>query len=346
MAAAVGLLPVLVFLLALISLDSYKLVPLGRVLLLLAAGVAAAGLALLVNRALAGALTLDPKTLVRYVAPLVEETIKGAVVVVLIARRRVGFLVDAAIAGFAVGAGFAAAENLHTMLVLPDARPALWLVRGFGTAIMHGGVTASLAIGAKTFADRRRGGLAPVFLPGWLLAVAVHSSFNHFFVGPDLQTLAVLVVLPVLFFLVFRVSEGRTRAWLGTGFDTDAELLELVHSGRVSTTPIGAYLASVREHFSPTTVADMICLLRLRLELSLRAKGILILRQAGAVPRPDPEIEEKFTELRFLESSIGPTGLAALRPIFNFSDQDLWQFHMLAGSSGPKSAARRRASGS
>ena len=51
--------------------------------------------------------------------------------------------------------------------------------------------------------------------------------------------------------LVYRRSEGRTREWLGVGFDTDQELLRAVRSGKVAATPVGTYLTTVREHFPP-----------------------------------------------------------------------------------------------
>ena len=46
------------------------------------------------------------------VAPLTEEAAKAVFIIWLLVRRRLGFAVDAAIAGFAVGAGFAVVENL------------------------------------------------------------------------------------------------------------------------------------------------------------------------------------------------------------------------------------------
>ena len=49
---------------------------------------------------------------------MVEESLKGALVIYLIVRRRIGFFVDAAIAGFAVGAGFATLENAYYALEL------------------------------------------------------------------------------------------------------------------------------------------------------------------------------------------------------------------------------------
>jgi RsiW-degrading membrane proteinase PrsW (M82 family) len=327
---ALGLLPVFAFLLALILLDSFKLVRLRLVVTLILIGGAAAVLGLAVNRGIATAAGLEGPVLARYVAPVSEELLKGAVVVLLIARHRVAFLVDAAIVGFAVGAGFAAVENIHYLMELGNRGIALWIVRGLGTALMHGSVTAIAAILARQLADVR-GGFRPwVFMPGLALAIVLHSGFNHFFIAPTVTTALILVALPVFFLVVFRLSEGRTREWLGTGFDTDAELLEVVVSGRIgSSSRVGAYLQELRERFPPATVVDMVCLLRLRLELSIRAKGILLARQAGFELPRDPDLEARFAELRHLERGIGRTGLLALGPLFHFSDRDLWQYHML-----------------
>ncbi|MCW8985956.1 MAG: PrsW family intramembrane metalloprotease [Thermoanaerobaculales bacterium] len=325
----VGLLPVFSFLLALILLDSFKLVKLRIVAGLIVAGGLGAGASLIVNSWLEIAFDLDMATLVRYVAPPTEEILKSVVIIYLFARHRVAFLVDSAIIGFAVGAGFAAAENIHYFVALEENGVAMWVVRGFGTALMHGSVSALVAIISKQLVERRGGPNPWVFLPGLALAVVLHSAFNHFFIAPTATTVLILIVLPVFFVAVFHFSEARTREWLGTGFDTDAELLESITAGRASDSRIGAYLVELRERFPPSTVVDMVCLLRLRLELSIRAKGILIARQAGFEVPADPDMEGRFTELKFLEHSVGRTGLLAMSPLFHFSDRDLWQYHMI-----------------
>jgi RsiW-degrading membrane proteinase PrsW (M82 family) len=325
----IGLLPVFAFLLALILLDSFKLVKLRTVAGLIVAGGLTAVLSLFINSVLGAFFELDGTILARYVAPVVEEILKSAVIIYLIARHRVAFLVDAAIIGFAVGAGFAAVENIHYFLALEENGVALWIVRGFGTALMHGSVSAMAAIISKQLVERHGGPRAWVFLPGLALATVLHSAFNHFFIAPTLTTVLILIVLPVFFVAVFHFSETRTREWLGTGFDTDAELLESITAGRASDSRIGAYLVELRERFPASTVVDMVCLLRLRLELSIRAKGILIARQAGFEVPADPDMEGRFTELKFLEHSIGRTGLLAMSPLFHFSDRDLWQYHMI-----------------
>ena len=76
-------------------------------------------------------------------------------------------------------------------------------------------------------------------------------------------------------------------------------------------------------------IADMLCLLRLYVELSMRAKGVLLMQGAGFRVAEDPEIKEKFDELKYLENSIGKTGHLAIAPFLHKSSRDLWQLHML-----------------
>jgi RsiW-degrading membrane proteinase PrsW (M82 family) len=326
---ALGILPVGALLLALLLLDSYKLVRLRTVLAVLGTGAAVALVCLVLNPWLQRALGLDSGSFIRYVAPLVEEALKGTVILAMLALRRLGFLVDAAIFGFAVGAGFATVENIHYTLVLADPDLAIWTIRGFGTAVMHGGATAVLAIVAKALSERLDSEGPLVFLAGLLPAYLMHSLFNQFLLSPSLTTMGLLISLPVMFLLVFQASERALHGWLGIGFDTDQLLLQAIHEGRVRETRAGRYLEALKTRFPPASVVDMLCYLRLHLELSIRAKGVLLMQRAGFDAPPDPEVEARLRELAYLERSVGRTGMLALSPILNMSRRDLWQFHML-----------------
>jgi hypothetical protein len=154
--ALLGLLPVLSFLAALLYLDSYKLVRLRTVIAVVACGLAVAGAGYFVN---AWALEVVPIGFVaftRYVSPVTEELLKAVVIIALIRAHRIGFLVDAAIFGFAVGTGFAMVENLYYLRAFPDAGLGTWIVRGFGTAIMHGGATAIFGVMGLAMLERSR----------------------------------------------------------------------------------------------------------------------------------------------------------------------------------------------
>ena len=53
-----------------------------------------------------------------------------------------------------IGTGFAFLENLYYLQVNPDAALWTWIVRGCGTAVMHGGTTAILAMVSRTLHNR------------------------------------------------------------------------------------------------------------------------------------------------------------------------------------------------
>jgi len=330
--ALVALLPVLVFLAALLWLDSYKLMAPWAVVIVIGAGAALAAASYPLNGLLLGRLDIGLAAFSRYVAPLTEEVLKGLVIVVLVRMHRIGFLVDAAIFGFAVGTGFALAENLYYLRLAVDAGMGTWIVRGFGTALMHGGTTALFAVMAVARMERSAKPGALDFLPGFVVAVLLHSGFNHLSHAPLVATLATMLTLPPLQWLVFERSEQALRRWIGQGFDADAHLLELIGSGSFASSPPGRYLASLKRSLPGALLADALCYLRLYTELALRAKGVLMMREAGFEPPDvDDETRAKFSELRYLEKSVGPTGLRALRPVLNMRRRELWQLYLLEG---------------
>ncbi len=326
--AIVALLPVLAFLGALLYLDSYKLVNLRNVVALVGAGALAAGVGYLVNAYVLRESTLDFTTFTRYVSPPVEEMLKGSIVFVLIRMHRVGFLVDAAIFGFGIGTGFSMVENLYYLDHVQDASVATWVVRGFGTALMHGGATAIVAVSSLALVERTgRAGLS-TFVPGYIVAVILHSAFNHLYVSPLVATAAIVIALPLLLNWVFGRSERAMGAFL-QGFDADAEMLALINSGQFSNSPLGRYLHTLKSRFKGPVVADVLCYLRLYTELSMRAKGILMMRESGFDVPLDDATRAKFEEMHYLEGSIGKTGLLALHPVLRMSHKQLWQLNML-----------------
>lgn len=329
--AALSLLPVLGFLALLLFLDSFKLVPLKQVVALVLVGAIAAALSLFANGWLLQALGIGIEAFTRYVAPPLEEALKAAVVLWLIRRRRIGFLVDAAVMGFAIGCGFALAENLYALWRVPDAGAVTWLVRGFGTALMHGGATAAFALVTMAMLARRERWGSVALLPGLVLAVLLHSAFNHLSGSPRAAAVVVVFVVPTLLLLAYQHGESALRGWLEHGFDDDTQLLALITSGHLPDSPVGHYLGSLRTRFEGPVVADLLCYLRVFTELALRAKGQLMMREAGFAPEVDEDTRAKFEELRYLELSIGPTGMLALGPLLPMREAALRRLSAVEG---------------
>lgn len=69
----------------------------------------------------------------------------------------------------------------------------------------------------------------------------------------------------------------------------------------------------------------MPCMLQLTIELSLRAQGDMLMREAGIEIPPDPGIEAQF-----LEKSIRRTGMLAVAPLLSQTARDLWDMRRLA----------------
>ena len=326
---AIAFLPILIFLIFMRVMDSFQLVKVRQVIVAILVGFTVAFLAILTNSSLINLLDISTVSFSRFVAPVSEEILKFLFVVYLIRASKVGFMVDAAILGFAIGAGFAIIENIYYMNMLTEAGLLTWFVRGFGTAIMHGGTTAIAAIISKDLSDRKEWSQAVLFLPGLTTAILLHALFNMFILPPLTSALLIMLLLPPIFIMIFKQSEENTRKWLGTGLDSDLEMLRLLMAGNISETRIGNYLKSIQNKFTPSVVGDIICYLRVYLELSIKAKGILIMKENGFEMPPDPEIEAQFMELNYLESQIGKTGKLAMQPLLKLNNTDLWQLSMM-----------------
>lgn len=329
--APLGLFPVLILLAVLVYMDSYKLVTLRVVLRLVAAGALMTVFAYFLHLYILDSFDIGRTTLARYVAPVTEELLKGLVIVYLFRSNRIGFLVDSAIMGFAVGTGFAVVENLYYLQISGDAHIAVWLVRGCGTAIMHGGVTAIFAVMSQALTDRHMRINPLRYVPGIAVAIGLHSFFNHFFLQPLLMTACILATLPILLRVVFQRSASHVHEWLELDFDADASLVQQINSGDFTETKIGRFLNDLRDKFDGPVVVDMLCYLRIYTELALRAKGALMMRENGLDAPVGERTREKFAEMEYLESSIGRTGLLAMRPFLHMTRKDLWQLNVLEG---------------
>jgi RsiW-degrading membrane proteinase PrsW (M82 family) len=320
----VSVLPVLVFLFALAWIDTYKLLTLGRVLGSVGVGCLVAGVCYTINTAVYAA-GIPPAVWNRSGAPVIEEIAKALYVAWLLRTNRVGFMVDAAISGFAVGAGFALIENLTYIPDLSAAGLVSSAIRGLGTAMMHGGTTAIFGTVSANGAEIRGSRSPLVLLPGIAIAIVIHLLYNQPFWRPVIAASIVLVCLPVAIAFIFWRSEKALETWLGTKLDKDIDLLQMISTGTFSQSPAGSYLRSLESSFTPVILGDILSYLHLSLELSARAKGDLLRREMGFPVEPDRQLPAQLKELKFLESQIGRAGKMALAPLLGQSRRDIWE---------------------
>jgi hypothetical protein len=193
---------------------------------------------------------------------------------------------------------------------------------------MHGGSTSILTIVIMQSYDKRKSyGLA--FFYGWIAAVVIHSFFNHFVFPPFATMVFTLTVIAFFEVFIFRFSERSLRKWLELEFDSEVKLLMMIRKGKFSTTHSGEYLNNIKSRFSQLVVFDMLAYISLYLDLSIKAKSRLMLKEAGMPVERDPDINDKLSELKSLERNIGVTGLLAVKPILRTSRKDLWKWSTL-----------------
>ncbi|MFH0760450.1 MAG: PrsW family glutamic-type intramembrane protease [Bacteroidota bacterium] len=327
----ISLSPVFLLLSLFLFLDSLRLVNKMILLACLGWGILSAALSFYANTFLVGYFHLSFDFLSGTVAPFVEEFLKMGLILLLIKRNRVGFMIDGAIYGFSTGAAFSLAENIFYLIHYgqEDSNLMVWITRGFGTAVMHGGTTAIFAILVVSSLNRQAVFGVAVLL-GAVSAVLIHGCFNALTAYPVLATVFILVIIPVSLILSFQYNEKAIRKWLEMEFDTEVALLRMIRQGKFSETRAGNYLLSIRNYFPGEVVFDLYCFINLYTELSIKAKSVLMLRENDFIISPDPSIPAKLKELKSLRQRIGRSGYLAISPVLRMNRKDLWKLSLLA----------------
>lgn len=328
MGLLVSILPVAIFLIFLFLLDTFKLVIKRYLFLALLWGIISAVIAYLINNSILDSFSIKLRDYSLYIAPVIEELIKTLFVLWMFHKKKMGFMIDAAIYGFAVGSGFSLVENFLYYNSMTDANPLIWIIRGFGTAFMHGGCTSLFAvilIGAKS----RNVSNLFIYLISLLFAYIIHSAFNHMYIDPVIQTIGIIIVLPVFFILIFGYNEKQLRSWLEIEFSSEIELLNMINKGQLRSTRSGEYLESLKSRVDGEAIIDMYCYLRIYLELSIKAKRNVMLKESGFSPIFENDIKDKLLELAHLRRQIGKVGELMLSPLIRMNYRDLWKLNTL-----------------
>jgi RsiW-degrading membrane proteinase PrsW (M82 family) len=115
-----------------------------------------------------------------HIGPAVEEIFKSLILLWLVRRADYTYFVDGAIYGFAVGVGFAVAENmLYLSRVDVDTGVVLAITRVFSASVMHGGSTALVGIAIGGFPVARAVHPLVALVIGWAIAIAYHMTYNE-----------------------------------------------------------------------------------------------------------------------------------------------------------------------
>jgi RsiW-degrading membrane proteinase PrsW (M82 family) len=328
----VALVPVLVLLGVFIWLDAFALMNAGEVALLLLCGAIGALLAWPVSGRLLDTLPIGFSLYSRFVAPWIEEAIKAVIMIILFRMNRIGYKLDAVISGFAIGAGFSVVENIFYLTMYPDYGTGTWLVRGFGTAIMHGTTLAVLAAIAHELAERETREAAADFdfhlywfVPGYLVAVALHTAFNQFPDRPMVAMMGAVVIAPVVLIAILNFGTAEAQRWLAAEHADHEAQLDALRGGGWPPGPAGQKISALAARLDPESAKRVRRYWELHAWLVAEAEETMIEEAEGDAEFSAPQVRAALAELDGLKQALGRSTFAALQALLPFSRNDYWE---------------------
>ena len=328
----VALIPVLVMLGLFVWLDAFALMSIREILLLLVLGAIGALAAWPVSGRLLDTLPIGFSLYSRFIAPWIEEAIKAVIMIVLFRMNRIGYKLDAVISGFAIGAGFSVVENIFYLTIFPNYGTGTWLVRGFGTAIMHGTTLAVLAATAHEFAERETRESAgdyefsPLwFVPGYGLAVGLHMAFNQFPDRPMIAMMGAILVAPLVLIAILNFGAAEANRWLAAECAEHRQQLESLRAGGWPTGPAGQKIAALAGRLDADGAKRIRRYWELQAWLVVEAEEAMMEEAAGDAEIDAAGARSAFAELDGLRRALGRSTFFALQALLPFSRNDLWE---------------------
>jgi RsiW-degrading membrane proteinase PrsW (M82 family) len=328
----VALVPVLVMLAIFVWLDAFALMNLKEVLVLLLLGAIGALIAWPISGRLLDTLPIGFSLYSRFMAPWIEEAIKAGIMILLFRMNRIGYKLDAVISGFAIGAGFSVVENIFYLTLFPNYGAGTWLVRGFGTAIMHGTTLAVLAAIAHEFAERETREAAADydfslmwFVPGYGVAVALHTAFNQFPDRPMISMMAAILVAPIALIVILNFGTAEAQRWLAGECAEHKAQVEALRAERWPDGPAGKKIAALAERLDPEAVKRVRRYWELQAWLVAEAEETMMEEAAGDAEFDAAAVRAAFAELDGLKQALGRSTFAAVQALLPFSRNDLWE---------------------
>lgn len=326
MEVVILLIPVIIFLLLLMWIDGYKLIKRNYLVLFIGIGIVCTLFAFLFSELLQLFIEIY-RNEYSYVSPIVEEIIKFIPFFIFYKLKKVAFIIDAIIYGFAIGCGFAISENIFYYFNYYDSNFMFLIIRGFGTSIMHS-FAISIAAGLFVLLKEKNTYIETNIILSLISAIIIHLLFNLFIINPVVSTSVIIVISMAAYILIFYHNSITISKWINEEFDSEIELLNQINSGKVSNTKIGEYINSIKNNFSPLVVFDMLCLIKLNLELSIKAKANLMIKAEGLDVPEDNAVKDMINEYYLLKKSIGKTGFMALKPILPIKSHKVWNIEL------------------
>jgi RsiW-degrading membrane proteinase PrsW (M82 family) len=329
---AIALVPVLVLLAVFVWLDAFELMSFREIFLLLVLGGFCAVAVYPISGRLIDTLPIGFSGYSRFVAPWLEEGVKAIAMIGLFWFNRIGYKLDAVISGFAIGAGFSVVENIIYLTIFPQYGTGTWLVRGLGTAVMHGTTLAILAAIAHELAERETREAAGDFdfnllwfMPGYFVAVALHTLFNQFPDRPMLAMMGALIFAPIAILAILHFGTAEAGRWLESECKAHQAQFDTLKAGGWPDSPSGRKIAALAERLPPESANRIRRYWQLQAWLVVEAEKAMMDEAAGDATIDKEQVGAAFAELEGLRRALGKSSYSAMKALLPFSRNDYWE---------------------
>ena len=246
--------------------------------------------------------------------------------------NQIGYKLDAVIAGFAIGAGFSVVENVIYLAAFSRlwgghlAGPRLWHRRDARRdARGAGGV-------AHEFAERETREAAGDFdfhlwwfVPGYLIAVAMHAAFNQFPDRPLIAMLGAIIVAPLVLIAIFYFGAREAERWLVAELAEHRDALGALRGGRWPDGAAGQKIAALASRLDAEGAKRIRRYWELQAWLVAEAEETMMEEATGDAEFNPGEVRAAFAELDGLKRALGRSTFAALQALLPFSRNDQWE---------------------
>jgi RsiW-degrading membrane proteinase PrsW (M82 family) len=311
------------------TLDLYKTGTFRYILLSFFWGLIAYELAAQINPAMMDWGWISRDNVLRYSAPIVEEILKGIILLYIIRRPNFTYFVDGAIYGFATGIGFAIIENFEYVLGNPETALMVAIGRVISTNLIHatGSGIIGIALGASRFDHSRRQRLS--LLAGLSLAVGLHIGFNNLVTrinnGFQLPA-AALVGFAGAGFIALAIRRGLQdeKAWI----EESLGMTDRVTSGEAAIVnrlkDIQEILEPLAQHFGPEKARMAEDFLLMQARLGIQRNTLQKLQDEKMRQAVEKQMDELRDKMDVIRRSVGTYCMLYLRNIFPEDSSPLW----------------------
>lgn len=260
-------------------------------------------------------------------APILEESLKSALLIVLMRRFILRYAADGMAYGFAIGIGFAMVENLVYVVNNPDTGVQLAMTRSLSTSLVHGFTTAlvgTIAGASLPFPNRTR---VNRFLFGLLLVIMTHASFN--FVVKHLSGAELLLTalgmglgsMVLIIIIMRRTLERESQA-------IHLELAGILSAGELMATRNPEMVAQLLAQHRGTIGEDRTHLIQryvtLQAQRGILRKNIALSQNAKLVETLNRQLQTAEQQLDVLRGSMGLYTWIWLRSVLPSEESDVW----------------------